>query len=897
VKGIPNPSDCWGKLAYTIPGDRGSPITAWHPLIDHCADVAACCVVLLGLRPDGFTPTILNRRLARLGGQDVLDEVQVARLGVLAGLHDVGKCNRGFQNKRMGQQAPFTAGHVGEALVLLNGGSSDCEPWSTDLGNALAIDTLVSWAPGNAAVELLAAAICHHGHPVDVPIMDRRSIANQWQATADYDPMGTLTELQVATRTWLPMAWNDTGVLPISPAFQHGFCGLVQLADWLGSDTTLFPFREDTADAYWSLAWVRAVYAVAIVGMHGADYRRTLPPHPGFERVTTFPPRPMQTAVGASPLPLASSLTFIEEETGGGKTEAALWHFIRLFAHGAVDGMYFALPTRTAATQLYQRILVARDRCFPDPAGRPPVILAVPGYLGADGAEGKPLAHFDVHWHDDPEQATRHRRWAAESPKRYLAGTIVVGTIDQALLATLAVDHAHLRATCLLRHLLVVDEVHASDAYMTRLLAEVLVRTRAAGGHALLMSATLGACARDMFLAAWQTPAIGTDQAQAVAVPYPTLLIAGSAPQIVTRTDRARCITLTTTSADDVEGLVQRAIAAAQVGARVLIIRNTVSDCLATQAILERFAPAELLWRVPTSGGLVPVPHHARYVRDDRIFLDGQLEEVFGKHARRDRGCIACATQTVQQALDLDSDWMVTDLAPVDVLLQRLGRLHRHPRPRPPGHEQPFACVLMPGDALTHWLDHPRTGPHGWGTVYDDLRVLEATRRLVETGAWHIPADNRRLVEAATHPQALAQLDPCEPRWAKHGTAILGATLAKRDQARLVLMPWQVGFGSQKVCFPSGDLAVEIRTRLGDNDRRWELAEPVTSPFGHRFDAITLPARWCHDIPGDTPMTTVRTPEGVQLLIGRQVFCYDRLGLRPISNDAMIPRVGGGGNR
>lgn len=864
----------WGKLQRQHPEEPGSPISAWHPLIDHCVDVAACVLVLLGLRSDGSTePTIVNRRLARLAGTDHLDAVTVLRLGVLAALHDIGKFNHGFQAKATEERGKWR-GHVGEALSLLL-----TNPQHRCLAG-LDLDRLATWAPGEQAMELLVAAISHHGRPAEAKLLQRTELALLWDAQSGYDPTIAMSGLGQALRRWLPQAWEQHSPLSATPAFQHAFCGLVQLADWIGSDTEFFPFSGEGDGDRWPIAMRQAHAAMRAIGFDTSDAKRVLPACPEFARISAFQPRPMQAAVGAIPPVRAGSLVCIEEETGGGKTEAALWHFVRLFAAGAVDGLYFALPTRTAATQIYERIRNACARCFPDPATRPPVILAVPGYLGADGAEGRRMAPFEVLWNDDPDRANRHRRWAAETPKRYLAGAIAVGTIDQALLATLAVDHAHLRSTCLLRSLLVVDEVHASDPYMTRLLAELLTRMRAADGHVLLMSATLGAVARDQLLRAWGAPATTTSAATATGVPYPTLLVAGSLPQAIAHAGRDRQIGLSTAPADDSTLIARQAITAAQVGARVLIIRNTVRDCLAVQNALEASAPPELLWRVASPQGPVPAPHHARFARDDRRHLDQELESVFGKNAARQGGRIVCATQTVQQALDLDADWMLTDLAPVDVLLQRLGRLHRHQRPRPAGFEGPRACVLMPNDGLAGWLDQPKTGPHGWGTVYSDLRVLEATRRLVMEGSWSIPHDNRRLVEAATHPEILAGLDPAEPRWASHGASMTGSVLAQRDRARLGLLPWMASFGDQAVCFPSGDLAGDIRTRLGEDDRLMPLDDPIISPFGTRIDSLTLPGRWCHDIPADA-IPTVRCNAGcAQIGWGGLIYTYDRLGLR-----------------
>jgi len=125
----------------------------------------------------------------------------------------------------------------------------------------------------------------------------------------------------------------------------------------------------------------------------------------------------------------------MEAETGSGKTEAALWRFLDLFEAGAVDGMYFALPTHVAATQAFARILRFADAAFG--ADRPAIVLAVPGQVQADGARGHKLPDFAFAWDDDPNDAVRQSRWAAAHPKRFLGAQIAVGTLDQALLGTI----------------------------------------------------------------------------------------------------------------------------------------------------------------------------------------------------------------------------------------------------------------------------------------------------------------------------------------------------------------------------------------------------------------------------------------------------------------------------
>jgi CRISPR-associated endonuclease/helicase Cas3 len=270
------------------------------------------------------------------------------------------------------------------------------------------------------------------------------------------------------------------------------------LADWIGSDATSFPYDCGENSKRIDFARAKAVDVVRQLGLDPRPLRDEMRARAlSFAFAFGVPqPRPIQSAA----IEPSANLIVIESETGSGKTEAALWRFANLLQQGAVDGLYFALPTRVAATQIFERVRHFRDRVFPGPA-KPAVVLAVPGQIRVDAAEWRLLPDFIVQWNDDPQtEADRLARWAAEHPKRFLAAPIAIGTIDQALLATLSVRHAHLRGTALLRQLLVVDEVHASDRYGEALLTTLLRDHLAAGGHALLVSATLGSASRARLL-------------------------------------------------------------------------------------------------------------------------------------------------------------------------------------------------------------------------------------------------------------------------------------------------------------------------------------------------------------------------------------------------------------
>jgi CRISPR-associated endonuclease/helicase Cas3 len=446
----------------------------------------------------------------------------------------------------------------------------------------------------------------------------------------------------------------------------------------------------------------------------------------------------------------------LEAETGSGKTEAALWRFRHLFEAGAVDGLYLALPTRVAASQMFTRVKRFRDALFPED-DRPAVVLAVPGQVGADDARGHSLPDFGFEWNDRPDETLRQARWAAEHPKRFLAAQIAVGTVDQALLAAIAVRHAHLRGTALLRHMLVVDEVHASDRYMETLLSNLLRGHIQAGGHALLLSATLGAAMQARLL---DTPLPSLSAAQNA--PYPALSWAEDGRAQVLPVDtsgRVKRVQLKLAPAiDDPGAIASLALRAAERGAKVLVIRNTVRAAVETALSLEAVAGSKhpVLFRI----GPVNTLHHGRFSSIDRLRLDAAVEACLGK-ASVAAPVVVIGTQTLEQSLDLDADLLITDLCPIDVMLQRIGRLHRHDgRARPAGFDEACAIVLTPTSRNLLPLLRNKRGRHGLGQVYADGRIVEATWRLVETEpAWSIPEMNRWLVEQATHPERLASVE------------------------------------------------------------------------------------------------------------------------------------------
>lgn len=681
---------------------------------------------------------------------------------------------------------------------------------------------------------------------------------------------------------WFAPAFAEGGErLPTTPDFQHLLCGLVTLADWLGSTRAIFDYRPDLDPAYFAQAGAKARRAVADVGLDVGELRRIIAGRTDFATLggRPEPPRPMQELVGEYPLEVP--LVILEAETGSGKTEAALWRFARLFEAGKVDGLYFALPTRAAARQIHDRVHQAMRRVFG--ARAPETVLAVPGYLKAGDIEGRTLPGWEVRWDDDDRRDERQRlaRWAAENTKRYLAATVAVGTVDQVMLAGLQVKHAHLRAAALSRALLVIDEVHASDPYMSAVQAHLLKTHLGRGGHAMLMSATLGSVARTRWLT--QRRRVREPEfEEAVATPYPAVWGSGQPePLRVMMARREKRVAMTLAPSWNAPEAAGRAIAAARAGARVLVIRNTVTAALRTFRAVREAGGESHLWQV--AGG--PALHHSRFASEDRALLDGAVEAALSPHARAPGGVIVIGTQTLEQSLDIDADLLITDLCPVDVLLQRIGRLHRHDLARPAGFVAPACVVLAPEGGLDRLaapaFDNGLGSFKDGGGVYRNLHACELTRRLVlEHPDWLIPAMNRLLVESALHPERTDALNAEKGTvWEKYWNGFSGGLMAETGAAANLVLAVDKDFAETSP-FPGNEET--IRTRLGAEGARIVFTEPAMGPFGVAIGGVTLPAHWSRGVAPEEAVAVAVEDGRLQFAVGDTRFCYGREGLEGV---------------
>jgi CRISPR-associated endonuclease/helicase Cas3 len=779
-------------------------------LIGHSLDVAHCVHAML-------TRGVALRRLSATAGIS-LTKVHAARLAILAGLHDMGKSTNGFQDRIHGRGQG--TGHVAEAIAVVKAQGTLPDA----VRSALRAEVINEWCDDPKSI--LYAIFCHHGEPVATPRINACSSAltDQWTARSAYDPVAEVDALTKSLLTAFPLASGTATPFPATTRFEHTLAGLIMTADWMGSDTRFHPVvgsdnrpqsARDLLDATRWSGWHSGAQPVALLGVY----------------------RPRAAQISMLSLPLTERLISIEAPTGSGKTEASVIWADRLVAADLVDGMYFAVPTRSAATELHARIAEMMGRVHTTLVGR--VIRAVPGMLDTD--------HPANVW-DEPTAPT----WALGSTRRVMGASIAIGTIDQAMLSQLRTRHSWLRAWCLARQLLVIDEVHASDPYMSEIVTRLVDEHLTLGGYVLLMSATLGETLRAKLE---RRQRIGI--AAATSRPYPQV----STP----RSQILVAVTGTRTTNIIKEGQTEamtRVIAVVGRGEAVLWMRSTVADALDDYHAFQ-------------ASGVHVMLHHSRYADVDRQYLDHQVLQLLGPGGQRS-GIIIVGTQTLEQSLDIDADLLVTDAVPADVLLQRLGRLHRHR-----SGTVPTAILLEPGD----WDERvtpdgrPLGGSgHGWAWVYNPLAVRETVEWLRAHGAVSVPDGVRAMVELATHADHLEmRAQTYGERWVALWQRLYGNAIADSQQALAGLIDRAVGYDQALV-------NERVPTRLGDGSVDVEVAGSLVSPFtGEAIDALSIRANWLRNAqPGSVATVAGSDTLGHTMLdVDGARFVYGVEGLHP----------------
>lgn len=670
--------------------------------------------------------------LQTVAGELGIDEDQARHLlVVLTALHDIGKATPVFQVK-------WPRGAPPEAVVT----RADDVPH----GRASGI-ILINWLSERGVSRRLAASLAnavaiHHGH----------RLPKNFASHGTYDPR-SLGEDQAPWSTWQRGLMEDVaatfGPLPdlITRRYLRGqswalFAGLTSIADWLGSSLPL-------VGAVWNIPeylqgrrelverrlneigwaprdkwWVEPKQAPTFADWFDAG---------GHE----FKPRPLQVEVEGLIRDVSEpTLLIIEAPMGEGKTEAAFYSSVQPLGRA---GAYIALPTQATSDAMHERLLgfVNTNR-----SREVNVALA----HSASRQKTKTILPGDTEVHEEGIEAQAESESWFSSGRRELLAELGAGTIDQALLAVLPTRHFFVRLWGLAEKVVIFDEIHAYDSYTGGLLAELLNWLAATGTSVILMSATLPHGTRKRLLQAYGE-GIGADAVSSQDTPYPRIT------QLSSQGARSRTFAATRVSQVEVQAapyeigeLSQKLIEAAEAGGAVACIVNTVARAQNLyEACRARLSDVTLL--------------HSRFPLNERKAREASMLKRFGPDGTRaNRSGVVIATQVIEQSLDLDFDSLYSDLAPIDLLLQRTGRMHRHAgRERPAELQRPTLHVAgLAGEEAAG------PDPDALDTVYASLLLWRTWAALQGKVAIGLPDDIDELVQLVYGGQAMGELEPFE---------------------------------------------------------------------------------------------------------------------------------------
>ncbi|WP_461208207.1 CRISPR-associated helicase Cas3' [Desulfocurvus sp. DL9XJH121] len=844
---------CWGKARTNNP--RAEVIA--HPLPCHALDVASVAVTLLRSDP------ALAERITALSPLTVAQTISL--LTFFAAIHDLGKLSLPFQ-----WQVPELAKAAGlPTWTLATSGAQYrhtilargiWKPLRADIARSLGAEDDRFLRP------LEEAAFGHHGEPSTVnrtlvPGFNN-GLTGAARALADglaelflhghapgFVPVRIVPELAetLDEESLRPLSWLAAG--------------LFVLADWIGSNGTWFPPCPAARDltTYWPQALKRADTALSQAGVLPVapsaftDFHCLLP-----HLDAALGPRPMQAAVLDLPEPGGPELLILEDVTGGGKTEAAVLAAHRFMRSGQACGIFVGLPTMATANAMYSRLSESYRALFADPEAS--LVLAHgaralnDGYLKSIALETTPALARGT---EDAEAFCS--AWIADNRKKALLAPCGAGTLDQALLAILPSRHQSLRLLGLARSVLVADEVHAYDAYTGRLLEILLTFHAALGGSAVLLTATMPLALRERLVAAWgegRALLAPTGACPPLESPvdegFPLLTRVTDAELCESRVAAAHALDVAVELVHDEERMFQALVDAHRAGACACWVRNTVADAMdARQRLVQDWGLPEIHVHL----------FHARYAGCDRKRIESQVLERFGKSstARERAGHIVVGTQVLEQSLDYDVDLMLSDLAPMELLIQRAGRCHRHLRgaaqqERPQGYRTARIIVLGPEptpDAGPKWFAEMFDAGQ-W--VYPSHGMLWLTASLLrDKGRLRLPEDARELVEGAYGggaPKALDELD----------AKVLGESYAKFAQAEFSALSFSDGY-----CIGSGmqwDRDMKTPTRLGQATQQVRLVrcQGGEAALWAARDACDVSMRACLESELRVPVYRLSTP-------------------------------------
>lgn len=728
----------------------------WGTLAVHLADTAETARLIWRRWLPAATRAFVSSQLA------IDDEEAEAVVTWLASAHDIGKATPSFQSK-----VPERADAVRTAGLTI---PRRCENFSHALlGEVILSDWLVNRGWDQKAAQSHASVTGGH-HGANPKKDDQGRVRNSSQIQPD-SILGD-DEWSKVREDLLVWAFENSGIahceqklmMTVLPRYvQVLLTGLVIMADWISSNVDLFPLTcsYETWDACAhraQVAWQKLALPDSLKLAERPESAEEL----FHVRFSCIPKqaslRPVQRESIAAVQNLEGpGLLVIEAPMGEGKTEASLLCAEILAERFACGGIAYLLPTQATSNAMFSRVhgwlrSVMNDQS--DELRQDIHLLHGKAELNEEFAA---LPRWPSAWMGDESKSgdtiVAHQWFSGR--KRGLLAPCVVGTVDQLLMAALKAKHVHLRHLGLAGKVVIIDEVHAYDAYMSIYLDRVLEFLGAYRVPTVILSATLPRSRRIQLMQAYRghsnhgsrrPPSLpDAPRADSGGPSYPLISMTPATNEalpeyrIVSRDTKDVSVSLQYLPDDD-ESLVSELKASLEDGGCVCVLRNTVRRAQETYRLLKE--------RLAVDVKLV----HARFIAIDRIANDEELVRSFGADStNRPSAQVVVATQVVEQSLDLDFDLLVTDIAPIDLLLQRMGRLHRHKRGQ--GEcERPAAmrCARCIITGVKSWDDELPEFSRGIDSVYQPAllwRTITALRSWREGDVIRLPSDIAPLVE------------------------------------------------------------------------------------------------------------------------------------------------------
>ena len=629
----------------------------WLPLWMHARDTAG----ILRHLAQSWLPEAVRHTLG-------LEEELLYKLVIFLGMtHDSGKMTVAFQSNILRQLTEVRErlqAHLSFPDTFLNRSATP---------HAMASEAILlelGCPPGVASI-----VGAHHGKPQQDGLND--FISEQLENHPEnYWGHGQEAIWRAMWQEMLDSALQESGLSDVTelpdltiPA-ELLLTGLLTMADWIASNTTYFPLipvEETGGETDYPARVERAWERLNLTAPWESPYNSM--DAGAFRQQFGFPPNSLQQAVlEAADNISVPGLLIIEAQMGVGKTEAAL-AAAEVFANRCqAGGLFFGLPTQATANGIFDRLMDWAETQSEDMVHSIRLAHGM-AELNAEYRQlfpGHATTEEDADRNNDPESGVLVHRWF-QGNRQALLADFVIGTVDQLLMAALKQKHLMLRQLGLAGKVVVVDECHAYDTYMNCYLDRALTWLGRYQVPVILLSATLPARRRAELVNAylggraeeggWQTSR-----------GYP-LLTWTDGRQVCQRTvpltEPGKTVQMAPLTEDQLPALLREKLAQ---GGCAGVIVNTVRKAQAVAAQLRQTLPEyEVLM------------FHAQFLMPDRAEKERTLLRRLGKRstpAERDR-LIVVGTQVMEQSLDIDFDFLVTELCPMDLLLQRIGRLHR----------------------------------------------------------------------------------------------------------------------------------------------------------------------------------------------------------------------------